>query len=281
MNKVGKTLQVNDIIDDLFDISYRAGAAIMQYYQSPVSLETSLKADQSPLTAADLAAHKIICDGLNRLTPQLPVLSEESEPYEFAKRQTWTQYWLVDPLDGTKEFIKQREHFTVNIALIEQHRATFGIVYAPALSRWYWASDTLGTFKGLGQNHPLRLNHSIALSQLRIVASRNHQHPQLQQLLTMLPSHELINIGSSLKFCHIAQGQADLYPRLGPTSEWDTAAAHCILNNAGGDILTLDGQSLRYNSKDSLLNPAFVAIANPDSPWLKDLMQTMSLSLNV
>ena len=279
MNKTDKTLQVNDIIDDLFDISYRAGAAIMQYYQSPRSLETSLKTDQSPLTAADLAAHKIICDGLNQLTPQLPVLSEESEPCDFAKRQTWTRYWLVDPLDGTKEFIKHRKHFTVNIALIERHRATFGIVYAPALNRWYWASDTLGAFKGLGQNQPLRLNHSITPSQLRIVASRNHQHPQLQQLLTMLPSYKLINMGNSLKFCHIAQGLADLYPRLGPTSEWDTAAAHCILSNAGGDILTLDGQSLRYNSKDSLLNPAFIAIANPNSPWLKDLMQTMSSSL--
>jgi 3'(2'), 5'-bisphosphate nucleotidase len=255
------------MLDDIIALARAAGDAIVEVYGSDFAVEH--KADASPLTAADMAAHRIIVDGLRRLTPDLPVLSEESAAIDWRERERWSRYWLVDPLDGTREFVKRNGEFTVNIALIDAHRPVMGVVLAPVGGDLYYAEAGSGAFRQpqpAAEPQRLRTRHPAA-SPLRIAGSRSHGSERQGLLLSRLGDYTTLAMGSSLKFCLIARGAADLYLRAGPTSEWDTAAAHCVLDEAGGTVLALDGQPLRYNTKASLLNPEFLAIGDPAVDW--------------
>ena len=247
------------------DIALAAGAAIMEIYSQDFAVEH--KDDRSPLTAADLASHHLIVDGLRRLTPELPVLSEESASIAWEERRTWTRYWLVDPLDGTREFVKKNGEFTVNIALIEDGETVFGVVYAPALEELHYGIRGVGAFVRDGDEDVPILSRKPASPPLRVAASRSHLDERTAAAMRRMGEVESQGLGSSLKFCRIAEGRMDVYPRFGPTSEWDTAAAQCVLEAAGGAVLTLDGRPLRYNHKESLLNPDFIALGDTGLPW--------------
>ncbi|HEY8518495.1 MAG TPA: 3'(2'),5'-bisphosphate nucleotidase CysQ [Gammaproteobacteria bacterium] len=254
-------------LDAVCTIARAAGAAILEVYRTDFSVQ--LKEDRSPLTEADRAAHTLIVERLRALTPDLPVLSEESEGVDAATRRQWARYWLVDPLDGTKEFLKRNGEFTVNIALVEDHRAVLGVVYAPALDRLYYGSVGRGAFRedAGGPPRPIKVRRP-APERPRVVGSRSHPSGELGTYLAALGPHEIKPMGSSLKICLVAEGAADIYPRFGPTSEWDTAAAQAVLESAGGSMIDLAGQPLRYNLKDDLLNPHFLAFGDHRRDWL-------------
>jgi len=255
------------LLDEVIEISRRAGQAIMDIYRQ--GIEVTQKADDSPLTQADLASHYIITSALQQLSPDLPCLSEEAADIDFATRSGWNEYWLIDPLDGTKEFIKRNGEFTVNIALIRDHEPVLGVVHIPVSGETFSGSRTLGAQRISEQNETvtIRVRKPSAIP-LVVVGSRSHANPVIERYLQQLGEHELISMGSSLKFCVVAEGKADFYPRLGPTSEWDTAAAHAVVVGAGGKVVKLDGQPLRYNQKDSLLNPDFLVIADESRDYV-------------
>ena len=250
------------------EIAVDAGKAILDVYGK--DFEVSHKDDASPLTQADLASHRIICDALAHLTPDIPVLSEESSDLDYDTRADWSQYWLVDPLDGTKEFINRNGEFTVNIALVRSHEPILGVVHVPVTGVTYtglvgkWASkhDADGRMEHISVRTP-------CADPVVVVGSRSHANPRLLEYLAKLGPYELVSMGSSLKFCLVAEGKADFYPRLGPTSEWDTGAAHAVVMAAGGKIVTLEGKPLRYNTIKSLLNPVLVVIADDGRDWLE------------
>jgi 3'(2'), 5'-bisphosphate nucleotidase len=254
----------------LIELTRRAGDAILEIYRTDFDVEA--KDDASPLTQADLAAHRIIVEGLGQLTPEIPVVSEESSPPAFEVRRTWPRYWLVDPLDGTKEFVKKNGEFTVNIALIEDHQPVFGVVGVPAQDTVYTGDAVAGTALKYrhGDAAPLHGRPMQDDAELVVVASRSHGGERLERYIEALgrrfQSVSRTPVGSSLKLCILAEGQADLYPRLGPTSEWDIAAAHAVLQAAGGAVWLTDGQPLRYNTKESFLNPEFFAAADAGYP---------------
>lgn len=234
--------------------------------------DVTAKEDNSPLTAADLASHQTIIAGLRELTPEIPVLSEESAALPFAERQSWRRYWLVDPLDGTKEFVKRTGEFTVNIALIDNHQPVLGVVRVPVTGLCYFAALGHGAFR----EEPGRPPQPIAVKPLqpgepvRVVGSKSHGGPGLQKFVAALGPHQLVTIGSSLKLCQVAEGAADVYPRMGLTSEWDTAAAQAIVEVAGGCVVSAEtGQPLRYNTRDSLLNPYFIVYGDASRDWLR------------
>jgi 3'(2'), 5'-bisphosphate nucleotidase len=259
------TLPLASWLPAIETLAHDAGERIMAIYSREI--EVSHKDDASPLTQADLAAHRHIAAGLAALTPEIPLLSEEGADTPFETRRRWARYWLVDPLDGTKEFIKRNGEFTVNIALIEGDRPILGVVHAPALSETYAAAEGLGASRLRdGQRQPLRTR--AWPSQPAVLASRSHADARTDALLAKLPPHALTSKGSSLKFCLVAAGEADLYPRLGPTSEWDTAAAQCVVEQAGGAVLRWpDLVPLPYNRKDSLLNPEFLVVGDRAYDW--------------
>lgn len=232
--------------------------------------DVTFKNDESPLTRADMASHDLILKGLKRLTPDLPVLSEESKTVPYDERKQWNKYWLVDPLDGTKEFLNHRDEFTINIALVEKGLPVLGVVHAPALQMTYYATKGGGAYKQIRSEEPVSIKVSDYRSdKLRIVASRLHSGEKLKDFLKRIPDdYVCLSIGSSLKLCLVAEGSAHLYPRLGPTMEWDTAAAQCIVEEAGGSVTDLTGNALTYN-KPELLNPGFVVCGNPPYPWRK------------
>jgi 3'(2'), 5'-bisphosphate nucleotidase len=254
------------LLDDVLEIARHAGAAVMEVYESP-DFDVQLKSDDSPLTRADLASNKLIVEGLKKLTPKVSILSEESKQVPYAERKDWTTYWLVDPLDGTKEFVKRNGEFTVNIALVDGGEPVLGVVYAPVLGRMYYAAKGHGAFRsdGDGAPRPIRAADYHDAS-LKIVASRSHAGPDLAAFLDRVGEYEVVSMGSSLKLCLVADGTAHLYPRLGPTMEWDTGAAHAIVNEAGGAVTDLDNVALRYNKED-LLNPYFMVVGKPAYPW--------------
>jgi 3'(2'), 5'-bisphosphate nucleotidase len=254
-------------------IAAAAGQAIMDVYASDFAVE--LKDDRSPLTAADQAAHALIVGELESLPEGLPILSEESRQISFDERSQWQDYWLVDPLDGTKEFIKRNGEFTVNIALIRGHKPILGVVYAPALDLEYAGCVDFGAFRRErdGRATPIKVQQTAA-NPLRVVGSRSHADPSHTAYAEALGPHELKPMGSSLKICLVAEGQADIYPRLGPTSEWDTAAAQAILESAGGSMMNPEGEPLVYNSKSDLLNPFFLAFGDNSRDWLAPLRQS-------
>ena len=243
-----------------------AGERIMAVYRS--DFRVGAKDDRSPLTAADLASHHCLVEGLQALRPQYPVLSEESAEVPFEVRAEWETYWLIDPLDGTKEFVKRNGEFTVNVALVHRHVPVLGVVYAPAKDLAYFASEGCGAFRQIEDLEPQALHVSAgAANPVRVVGSRSHGTIALGLYLSRLGEHELVSIGSSLKLCLVAEGSADLYPRIGLTSEWDTAAAHCVVKEAGGDVADLSGTALRYNTKESILNPYFLAYGDKTRDW--------------
>jgi 3'(2'), 5'-bisphosphate nucleotidase len=240
-----------------------AGVAILEVYATGHDVE--YKADDSPITRADRAAHEILCAGLQRLTPAIPVLSEEStDNHAAAVRHGWSQFWLIDPLDGTKEFISRNGEFTVNVALVRGHRPVLGVVAAPVLDVVYYGVVGAGAFVAQHQEpgKPIHVRRPAA-TPLVVVGSRSHRGDSLDSVLERLGPHEMRPMGSSLKICLVAEGAADFYPRLGPTSEWDTAAAQAVVEAAGGAVTTLDGKPLRYNERDTLLNPHFLVFGDP------------------
>lgn len=262
-------------IPQVIDLVRAAGAAILPYWRSGVAVTE--KADASPVTAADLAAHHILLDGLQGLAPDIPVLSEEAADIPLAERAAWTRWWLVDPLDGTKEFIAGSEEFTVNVALIEQGRVVFGVVGIPANGRCYYGGAGLGAWRSdmPGEEHSIRVRLAPAQG-FTLVASKRHSSPAQETLLAGLAARfgepALANIGSSLKFCLLAEGNADCYPRLAPTSQWDTAAAQGVLEGAGGEVLNLAGEVLAYEARESFLNPSFLALPAA-AEWRGELIE--------
>jgi len=255
------------VLEQLVDISRRAGLAILEWYEGDMGI--TLKADDSPLTKADLASHELINAELTNRWPDIPVLSEESADIPWQTRQHWQQYWLVDPLDGTKEFINRNGEFTVNIALISDHQPVMGIVHVPVTDVSYFGARGEGAWRQSGSAEATAIDvRQPAAEPAVIVGSRSHANPELASQLNQLGPHELISMGSSLKFCRVAEGQADFYPRLGPTSEWDTAAAQAVVEAAGGQVVTIDGSPLDYNRKEIYLNPHFFVFGDPAIEWL-------------
>lgn len=243
------------MLEAICQLAREAGDAIMQVYDGHQPMEVTSKADDSPVTAADIAAHGVIARGLQALTPDIPLLSEEDPP-GWEVRQHWQRYWLVDPLDGTKEFIKRNGEFTVNIALIEQGKPILGVVYAPVLKVMYSAAEGKAWKEESGVRNPIQVRDARPPL---VVISRSHaqQDTELQEYLTQLGEHQTTAIGSSLKFCLVAEGQAQLYPRFGPTNVWDTAAGHAVAVAAGAHVHDWQGRTLDYTPRESFLNPGF------------------------
>lgn len=266
------------LVKEIVQLARTAGAAIMQVYRSKDFGATS-KADNSPLTLADLAAHNCIVAGLRKLESGYPILSEEDANIPFAERSKWTRFWLVDPLDGTREFIKRNGEFTVNIALVEHGAPVLGVVYAPVLDVCYYAARGNGAFVQRGEQaaQSIRAVAHTAGAAIKVVASRSHSDARTEVLLKKLGEHECISMGSSLKLCLVAEGAAHFYPRLGPTMEWDTAAAHAVVNEAGGMVCDIAEQALRYNKED-LHNPEFLVLAKSNSALLKLLRDHFDLA---
>ena len=259
-----------DWLNPVRALAAEASERILAIYVT--AFDVTAKDDSSPLTAADLASHHTIVAGLRELTPNIPVLSEESAALPFAQRQAWRRYWLVDPLDGTKEFVKRNGEFTVNIALIDDHQPVLGVVRVPVTGLCYFAARGYGAFREApGQlPQPIAVNPLQPGEPVRVVGSKSHGGPGLQQFVAALGPHQLVTIGSSLKLCQVAEGAADVYPRMGPTSEWDTAAAQAVVEVAGGGVVSAEtGQPLRYNTRDSLLNPHFIVYGDASHDWLR------------
>lgn len=265
------------LLDPVIDIARAAGAAILAVYNRPETVAVTAKADDSPLTEADLAAHRLIVSALAKLTPEIPVLSEESAtPPVWSVRREWTRYWLVDPLDGTKEFIKRSGDFTVNIALIDRGVPVLGVVFVPVSDRVYAGSAGRGAFRIDASGRSAIRVRTLAETKTRgeplaVVGSRSHAGERMPALLARIEreygNSTLKSVGSSLKICLVAEGSADIYPRLGPTSEWDTAAAQAVLEAAGGVLVGPTLAPLRYNAKESLLNPDFHALGDGVEHW--------------
>ena len=255
------------LLDAVRRIAADAARRVLRVYHSP--FEVARKADESPLTEADLASHRTIVEGLRAVSPALPVLSEESaDDVDFATRIGWTRYWLVDPLDGTREFVKRNGEFTVNIALIDRHAPVLGVVAAPVTGVCYAAGRGLGArrYDPDGATSDLRVR-APAAKPWRVAASRSHADERTEAFIRNLGPSERVSIGSSLKFCLLAEGGIDVYPRFGPTSEWDTAAAQCVVEEAGGRVTDLGLEPLRCNTRESFLNPYFLAFGDPSVDW--------------
>lgn len=248
------------------DVVTAACKRILDFYGGDVQVQR--KGDQSPVTPADLEAHRIVAEGLKVLEPGLPILSEEGELASFDERCRWNQYWLVDPLDGTRGFIAGSGEFTVNVALVSGHRTILGVVAVPVRGVCYYAAKGSGAYMRHADGTPESIRtRSRPSGQLVVLRSRTRLHAKVDELLTRLPSVRVIRASSSLKACLVAQGVADLYPAYGPTSEWDTAAAQCLVEEAGGRFTDLQLEALRYNRTASLENPPFVAFGDPRLDW--------------
>lgn len=259
-------LNLEYLCQNALTIARIAGHKILEIYASSYSIEN--KQDNTPLTTADLAADKIIRQALKELTPEIPILTEESDFIPFEIRRQWDRYWLVDPLDGTREFIKRNGEFTVNIALIENQQSIIGVINAPVLKTDYFAWRNGGAFKKADGQTAQKIQTRVAdKNNLIIAGSRSHSSDKLKAYIAKLGDIKLLSVGSSLKSCMVAEGTVDLYPRLGLTSEWDTAAAQCIVEEAGGHITKTDLSPLRYNTKDCLLNPEFFAFGDNNIKW--------------
>ena len=265
MHKLDLT-KLPEILDKVYTIASCAGEKILEVYNTDFSVES--KQDNSPLTAADMVAHWLICHELEQLTPDIPILSEESVLISFEERQQWHQYWLVDPLDGTREFIKRNGEFSVNIALIEGYQSVLGVIYIPVGGYGYAAVRRQGACRiSAGGNRTTIQVGKTEANAITIAGSRSHGNIRLHKFIDRFDSPEVLSVGSSLKFCLVAEGKADIYPRFGPTSEWDSAAAQCIVEEAGGIVVDKNFQPLRYNTKESLLNPHFLVVADPGFDW--------------
>jgi 3'(2'), 5'-bisphosphate nucleotidase len=262
-------VSLRELLDATRAIAVEAGRRILDVYERDFAV--TQKDDRSPLTEADGAANEIIVARLMALTPDIPVLSEESASVDYAERARWTRFWLVDPLDGTKEFIKRNGEFTVNIALIENGRPVLGVVYVPVLGDIYSACRGAGAFRQKSECKPEAIHaRRFERGKPIVVASRSHAGPETVEFLKNLGPHDTVSMGSSLKFCLVAAGTADVYPRLGPTMEWDTAAAQCVVEEAGGRVTDTRGVPLAYNKPD-LHNPWFLVSGAGDTDWARFL----------
>lgn len=261
------TTSLQSMIAPLAALCREAGTAIEAIGKH--SLDTRHKADDSPVTAADLAAHEVLVQGLRSIgDPAWPILSEESVSIAWEKRRSWQTYWLIDPLDGTKEFIRGSDQYTVNIALVDRNRAVLGVIEKPGSGEIWAGQPDSGAWYQSGADSTWEPLQVRSASPLRVVVSRFHRGKSTRRLIESLADVEVEELGSSLKCCRVAEGRADLYPRFGPTSEWDTAAAQAIVEGAGGHLVDCESwQPLRYNTTDSLLNPAFVACASLEGAW--------------
>ena len=272
---------MTELIKVMCAVARDAGAAILQVYGDE-DFGVQTKSDNSPLTRADLAAHNIIVEGLQKRAPGIPVLSEESDGISFAERSSWDQYFLVDPLDGTKEFINRNGEFTVNIALIEKGVPMRGVVFVPVKDVMYTGDqhEGIATVTREGETGSIQVR-KLDRASLTVVASRRHGGEALEACLSVLRENfsliDTTNMGSSLKLCLIAEGEADLYPRLAPTSEWDTAAAQAVVEAAGGKVVDVELKELRYNTKDNILNPFFYVIGDTEFDWNGVLSQVVVL----
>ena len=265
---IGKTsMNLNELIEPVVALAVHAGDAILEVYATDFDVQS--KSDESPLTKADLASNDRIIAGLRELTPEIPIISEEVGLPSFEERGQWQRYWLIDPLDGTKEFVNRNGEFTVNIALIDAKRPVFGVVHVPVQKKTYVGCEGHGAQRrdadGTATSIHVTANSS---NPVRVVGSRSHRGASLDAYLQQLGEHHMVPMGSSLKFCVVAEGNADIYPRLGLTSEWDTAAAQAVVEQAGGKVLRLDGNAMLYNDKEDILNPYFMVIGAPDRDWL-------------
>ena len=256
---------------EVSNLAISAGHAIIEHYRKDIKV--MIKEDQSPLTNADLDSNNIICSGLSKIDSTIPIISEESF-VDWQTRKEWNKYWLIDPLDGTKEFINKNGEFTVNIALIENNKPVLGVIFVPVLSTLYFASQNFGSYKlhcssnlnSLNESTKIQVNEKNKSNHLLVIGSRSHSNEDFNKWVKEnIEDYELIKTGSSLKFCHIADGNADLYPRFGPTSEWDIAAGHIILTEAGGTINSIDNEEILYNEKENILNPFFIASCKLDN----------------
>jgi 3'(2'), 5'-bisphosphate nucleotidase len=259
MSDTPETNELHELLPQVVQLARQAGEAVMRVY-AEVNPAVEYKRDNSPLTQADLASHHTIDEGLTRIAPGWPVLSEESKEIPFDQRSGWQRFWLVDPLDGTKEFLKRNGEFTVNIALMEEGRPILGVVYAPAMDRMYYAARGAGAWKAEGGSVAAIRIGRVAHGRTRVVTSRSHGSGEesLDRFTGGDAACDFVTMGSSLKFCLVAEGAADVYPRTGPTMEWDTAAAQCVVEQAGGTVMDLEGNPMVYN-KPVLVNPGFVA----------------------
>ncbi|HZU96853.1 MAG TPA: 3'(2'),5'-bisphosphate nucleotidase CysQ [Planctomycetota bacterium] len=256
-----------DLLEVAFTLALEAGRAALRFYDGPVSVEH--KSDGSPLTLADKAAHEAIASGLARATPGIPLLSEESPPESIASRRSWERFWLVDPLDGTKEFLKRSGEFTVNVALVERGAPVLGVVHVPVLGVTYTGANRAAHVHSRGAKRPIR-SRALPASEVVVLASRDHAGPELDAMLARVANVRRESAGSALKFGLLAEGRADLYARTRPTMEWDTAAGQAVLEAAGGKLTDLAGKALAYN-KESLVNPSFVAWGDATFDWPRRL----------
>lgn len=274
------TSQLSGWLPAVIDIAVAAGREILRVYEADEQFHVTLKQDRSPLTEADLAAQRTIAGGLAALTPAIHMLGEESTAAAFEQRGSWDTLWLVDPLDGTREFLKRNGEFTVNIALVEQGAAVLGVVYAPVTGVAYAAARGCGAFRreADGSQRPIHVR-SAAPATVRVLASRSHGDAKLDRALEQLGPQERISVGSALKFGLLAEGQADLYVRRGRTSEWDTAAGHAVVAEAGGTVVDFAGRALRYNMRDTLINPSFIAFGDSSRDWVALLAPGMDAEI--
>jgi 3'(2'), 5'-bisphosphate nucleotidase len=278
--------QLTDLIEPLLTLCREAGEVICGHYHAPGTTDFEHKDDASPLTLADTESHAVLQAGLAAIDPTIPMLSEESAPAEVVGRRSWQRYWLVDPLDGTKEFLAETGEFTINIALIEAHKPVLGLLYLPLEQRAYVGIPGVGAYCCAPAQGAAWSRQDTAIRpletgrELTVLASRRHRNAQLDACLTWLEANwgpiRRVNSGSALKFVDLARGAGDFYPRFSPCSEWDTAAGQALLEAAGGGLLGLDGKPLRYNCSDSLLSPHFYAIADAAHPLWSRLLRELS-----
>ncbi len=256
-----------ELLPHVVRLAREAGREILRVYDSDFAV--TLKEDRSPLTEADLASQRVIAAGLRQLAPDIPLLAEESAAADVALRRSWPTLWLVDPLDGTREFVKRNGEFTVNIALVHEHEPLLGVLYAPVHDVCYYAVRGAGAERQDGQGRRTALQVSATSHEPpRVLASRSHRGKGIDAVLQRLGEHAIVSVGSALKFARLAEGGADFYPRLSPTSEWDSAAGQAIVEAAGGRVTDLQGAALRYNERDTLLNPDFIAWGDACRNWL-------------
>lgn len=266
----------SSFMDAIVRLAKQAGEAIIPFFKNPKRMQARHKADKTPVTEADLAAHVCLQEGLEQLTPGIPILSEEGNLPSFKIRQQWQHYWLLDPLDGTRGFLRGCDEFSVNIAFIENQQPVLGVIYAPILKSCYFAFKNGAAYRQIGDKASETIqSDSLDWTNLRLLIGQYHSSKRLNLLMERFKQLKVLRLNSSLKFCKIAEGGADIYPRYGPTGEWDTGAGQCILQEAGGLVVDLMGQPLHYNARDSLINPPFLAVGDPSQ--VEKILQSLPM----
>ncbi|MDO6527369.1 3'(2'),5'-bisphosphate nucleotidase CysQ [Motilimonas sp. 1_MG-2023] len=268
-------MQPIDYLDSACQFAREAGAIIKQIYDSK-DYEACTKGDDTPVTSADIAAHQYLVKAFHELTPEIPMLSEEAADIPLARRSNWSTYWLVDPLDGTQEFISRSGDFATIIALVHENKPVLGVIYAPIADVCYYAVSGHGAFKQVADQAPVAISsmqYDVQTKQLNVAVSKVQSLSKITNLLAPDYNYNMIPLGSSsLKSCLVAEGSADCYVRVGPTGEWDTAGAQCIVEEAGGKIQSLKLEALSYNERESLENPNFIVVGDNQLPWQRIIL---------